>query len=327
MQIGMFKTQRSYGGTYYEDMIAEVLSKKHDFKVYSLTINRKYILQMMRIRQLYRLFKIKADREIWIRTFLPVVSLSFNRTKGKNIALFHHIDNKVYPHYALSIILKKIFYRNLKRADAIVVVSQFWKDYLESRGYKNINIIYNCFDLKYFNFDERECQEFRERFSLIQKPIVYIGNCQKRKGVVEVYKSLKDINVDLVTSGQKEIDLPCRHLDLTYRDYLLLLRVSSVVVVMSQFKEGWCRTAHEAMLCRTPVIGSGAGGMAELLEGGGQIICDDFSKLPQLVLKAMKNSDEMAAKGYNFAKQFTFEKFKDEWLHLIDSLGRINVVE
>ena len=46
----------------------------------------------------------------------------------------------------------------------------------------------------------------------------------------------------------------------------MLLQAASVAVTMSKFNEGWCRTAHEAMLCKTPVVGSGMGGMGELLE-------------------------------------------------------------
>lgn len=320
MRIGMFRIEGPCGGTCYEDMVMAALSKKCTVKMYSLVVQKKYLLKMTRIRQLYRLSKIKANNDMWIRTFVPVVSLSFDKTKGLNIALFHHIDNKVHPHYALSLILEKFYYRNLKRVDAIVCVSQFWKNYLENQGYKNIHIIYNGFDLKNFKFDEKECQEFKEKFNLVQKPIVYIGNCQIRKGVVEVYKSLKNMNIDLVTSGPKEVELPCRNLNLTYRNYLLLLKVSSVVIVMSQFKEGWCRTAHEAMLCKTPVIGSGKGGMAELLEGGSQIICDDFSKLPRLLVKVMNDSEQIGKKGYMFASQFTFERFENEWLNLVGKL-------
>jgi len=321
MKIGMFKFQKHYGGTYYENMVMNALSKKHNVKMYSLIIEKEHLLKMTRIRQLCRLLKIKESKDIWIRTFLPIISLNFTKTKGINIALFHHIDNKECPHYLLNIILEKLYYKNLKKANAIVVVSNYWKNHLESRNYKNIHIIYNAFNLRDFNFNEKECKRFKEKYSLNRKPIIYIGNCQKRKGVVESYKSLRRINAYLVTSGHREVNLPCRNLYLTYREYLLLLKVSSVVVVMSRFKEGWCRTAHEALLCRTPVIGSGAGGMRELLEGGNQLICDEFVKLPSLVREVIKNSEQIGNDGYTFASQFSIERFENEWLSLIARLS------
>ena len=35
---------------------------------------------------------------------------------------------------------------------------------------------------------------------------------------------------------------------------------------MSTFKEGWCRVLHEAAIHGTPILGSGLGGMRELLQ-------------------------------------------------------------
>ena len=92
---------------------------------------------------------------------------------------------------------------------------------------------------------------------------------------------------------------------------------------MSKFKEGWCRTAHEAMLLKTPVIGSGLGGMRELLKGGGQIICKDFKNLKGKVEYLLSHPDtrkKTGEDGYSFAKKFTLEKFEKEWLNLIQEI-------
>jgi len=97
-----------------------------------------------------------------------------------------------------------------------------------------------------------------------------------------------------------------------------------LVVTMSKFKEGWCRTAHEAMLCKTPVIGSGLGGMKELLEGGKQIVCPDFNSLREKVEYLLNNPGvrkKIGEDGFNFAKNFTFEKFKKDWIDLIKKLA------
>ena len=93
---------------------------------------------------------------------------------------------------------------------------------------------------------------------------------------------------------------------------------------MSKFKEGWCRTAHEAMLLKTPVVGSGLGGMRELLEGGKQIICQDFTSLKEKVEYLLNHSEvrkKIGQDGYNFAKDFTLERFKKEWVELIKKLA------
>jgi len=56
--------------------------------------------------------------------------------------------------------------------------------------------------------------------------------------------------------------------------------------------------------------------MKELLEGGGQIICEEVKELKSRVGYVMDHP-ELGEKGYAFAKQFTLERFREAWLHLI----------
>ena len=52
-------------------------------------------------------------------------------------------------------------------------------------------------------------------------------------------------------------------------EYNVLLKNAKATICMSEFKEGWCRVLHEAAIHGTPILGSGLGGMKELLEIGG----------------------------------------------------------
>jgi glycosyltransferase involved in cell wall biosynthesis len=213
--------------------------------------------------------------------------------------------------------LERMFYHHLKKVDAIVTISKYWQNHFLERGYPKVYLIYNAFDTDQFRFEAEQILEFKKKFRLDRKPIVYLGNCQRIKGVVEAYGHLKDMEVTLVTSGRREVNIPALNLDLNYKEYLLLLKASSGVITMSKFKEGWNRTAHEAMLCKTPVIGSGLGGMRELLEGGGQIICEGLDDLKERVCYALEHP-ELGEVGYGFAKQFTIKRFEEEWLNLIE---------
>ncbi len=65
-----------------------------------------------------------------------------------------------------------------------------------------------------------------------------MGNCLKKKGVIETYNSLKDIDAYFVTSGNKDVELPIPNLMLPFEEYRLLL-ASDIVITMSLFKEGW----------------------------------------------------------------------------------------
>ena len=320
MQIGWIEVlKKIYGETNYNQMAQAILSKYHNIERINVGLDqfKKYLYPKI----LYRLCRISGEKDLWIRNFDSILMMPYDGTRGKNIALIHHIDQPLQSVYLRLPwrVLEKIFYRHLRTVDNIVTVSKYWQSHFLEKGYPKVCLIYNAFDTDQFHFEDEEIWEFKKKFGLEGKPIVYLGNCQRIKGVVEAYERLKGMELHLVTSGRREVNLPALNLNLNYKDYFLLLKSSSVAITMSIFKEGWCRTANEAMLCKTPVIGSGLGGMRELLEGGSQIICEDFDDLKKRVCYVLDHP-ELGEKGYLFAKQFTVKRFKEEWLNLIEKI-------
>lgn len=309
------------GGNVWNKGLINLLSEHFDTEVIYAGTQKSGNL-IYQIRVFYNLLKIKGKKDIWIRDYLPTITLPFNSTVGRNISIIHHVDSNYLAYPTLCKLMDKIIYYNLKNVDTLVVVSEYWKEHFESLGH-NVKLIYNYFDFNEFKFTDEEIVTFKQKYNLSEKPIIYLGNCQKSKGVVEAYNELKDLDVHLVTSGEKRVDIPAINLNLSYRDYLLLLKASSVVVTMSKFKEGWCRTAHEAMLCKTPVVGSGMGGMEELLVGGEQIICKDYSDLRGYVEYLLVHP-ELGEKGYEYASQekFTVKQFENSWIELIEEVIR-----
>lgn len=327
MTIGWIEiSQKKYGGIVYNETARRALPK--DFKV-DLILSEAKVFKNIRYLKIpesfFYLSKLKGKKDLWIRDFFSTITLPLDKTEGKNLVVVHQVDFSTFPMISRPVFffLKKIFYCNLKKADAILTVSDYWKNHFLERGYKNVYKIYNGFNLSDFNISEQEVLEFKKRYNLLGKPIIYLGNCQRAKGVVESYYALKDLDVYLVTSGECQVKIPAQNFNLEYRDYLHLLKASSIVLTMSKFKEGWCRTAHEAMLLKTPVIGSGLGGMRELLEGGNQMICENFDSLKEKI-KYLLDHPELREKidedGYNFAKDFTSERLKKDWLELIHKI-------
>jgi glycosyltransferase involved in cell wall biosynthesis len=215
---------------------------------------------------------------------------------------------------------QKALMANLRRCDRVVTVSEYWRNYLRGQGVERCAVIHNAFDVESYDIGEDEKSRFLDRHGLRGKPIIYLGNCQRLKGVQIAYEALSSMDAHFVTSGLKDIDLPCLHLALDYRGYKTLLAVSGVCVLMSIILEGWNRTAHEAMLCRTPVVGSGAGGMRELLEGGGQIVCARPEDLPGAVERAMRDRNRLGSAGHAFAARFTMKRFGHAWEGLMEEL-------
>ncbi len=319
-------SSKKYGGIVYNEEAIKALGRSFD--VEPLYFDAKFFsgVKYLKIPEsLFRLSKLKGKKDLWIRDFYSTVATPFRNTQGKNAVIIHHDDFSGFPLVARPAfkVLQQIFYRNLRKADAIITVSEYWKNHFLRMGYKNVFKVYNAFDLEDFNITDEEVEKFKKKNNLLGKPIIYLGNCQKAKGVVEAYRELKDLPVFLVTSGRGQAKLSALNLDLSYREYLTLLKASSIAITMSKFKEGWCRTAHEAMLLKTPVIGSGLGGMEELLLSGRQMVCRDFPQLREkagFLLKNPRLRIRMGEDGYNFTKNFTMEKFSKEWLNLINSL-------
>ncbi|MEK7663909.1 MAG: glycosyltransferase family 4 protein [Patescibacteria group bacterium] len=316
------------GGNIYKNQVINTLSGTFDVEYVNLEANYFKNRYLKSLESFIKLLFFRGKKDLWIRDFYSTITLNKKNTRGKNLTLIFHIDFsgfRLIPRLLLPLLEKTFFYIQVKRADATVVISEYWKNYFLEKGYKNVCKIYCGFSMNNFNITAEEVSEFKKKYKLEGKPIVYLGNCQKPKGVVDAYEALKDLDVYLVTSGRKEVEVPTLNLDLDYKNYLILLKASSVVVTMSKFKEGWSMTTHEAMLLKVPTIGSGMGGMRELLENGGQIICTDFKELKQKVEYLLNNSEErkkIGQIGYNYAKDFTIERFNQEWLDLINNVLR-----
>ncbi|HVZ47939.1 MAG TPA: glycosyltransferase family 4 protein [Gemmatimonadaceae bacterium] len=212
--------------------------------------------------------------------------------------------------------------RHILAMHRVVTISRFWEDRIRALGHPRVETIYNGFDLDEFAVSEDDIDAFRRRHGLT-KPIVYIGNCQPAKGAPRSYEALRDLDVHLVTSGRPVAQLPALNINGTRREYLELLAASAVVVTMSTFDEGWCRTAHEAMLLGRPVVGSGRGGMGELLAGGAQVTCPDFRDLRGHVSRLLADPPRAAAAGETgraWARTFTADRFRSAWRTFVQSL-------
>jgi len=320
-----------YGGNIYENMILKTFENDYNicrYPIYTVKGKINSIVKIAKIHLLTGFMERISKNSIIIKSmdmaFMPLRQLP----ASKSVVIVHHLDFTYDKYKKLYSTFCSLLYKNLNKSDMVIVVADYWQDFLIKKGLQNVRKIPNAFYPEEFVFTTKEIEAFQQRHDLLGKEIVYLGNYGPGKGVEEAYQALKGLEVHFVTSGKvQNCPLPIRKLSLNYRDYQRLLKASHLAVTMSQFGEGWCRVAHEAMLCRTPVLGSGRGGMAELLQGGKQIICRDFRDLRNRVEHLLGQSEErkkLGEDGYNFAKDFTFERFKTNWVKLIKDLSSAN---
>ena len=309
------------GGKFYQQQIIGALNDNFNLGVYTPDRKKIKLKFKKKILEIIDLHNHDEDADVQILDYWATVALLFKKKKGRIIALIHHIDSTGRFMGKLNWLVEQIFYHNLrKKIDTLVVVSKFWQDHFLKKRIKDVRIIYNPFQVP--EIEKKDVEEFKRKYHLLGKPIIYIGNCQKIKGADAVYRELKDLDVYLVTSGRKLLDIPAVHLELDQKEYFFLLRAADMVISMSIFNEGWCRTAHEALLMGTPVIGSGKGGMGELLKQSGQTVCERIADLEQLVQKLLENKIDKLRIPYVRSEQFSVADFNRHWVSVINEAGK-----
>lgn len=312
-------SDKASGGAAYEFQAAKTLAIKHDleFDPNAVQLPGEGLLTYFR-----KLNKSPAVGDVAIKQSFPIV-FECRRRCPIDVGIIHHFDTEMEERSVRHRVFNSLLRRRLKGLDAVVTVSDYWRRYLEAAGCTNVHVIYNSFSPDEYIVQEELCAELLSKLSLpTDKPLIYIGNASVRKGVRAVYEQLKDLDYTLVMTGRaNEVqDLPVRFFNLGYRDYLLLIKASNVAVTFSRMPEGWNRVAHEALLLGTPVVGSGSGGMRELLEGAGQLIAEDAEQLAPLVERALRENQMLAKRGSEFVRQFDDVYWRNSWETLIDTL-------
>ena len=319
-KIHLTISKRRYGGGVYGSYISKLPGVKTQTLI-KTNSNNKFVKLLHFIKNLYR-FSKNYSNALVVRN---LDGCFFMKKSQRNIAVFHH-HHPVESNLLVSL-YQKFAYRNflkkLHSFDKVVVVSKYWQEHFKKMGFYNTILIYNPFEIElYKKKPDVVLSNFLKKYNLDNgKPIIYIGNPQKEKGADIAYNALKDLDVEMVTTGIRQIDLPVKHLELSFDEYITLLQISSVSVLMSRIKEGWNRVALESILCGTPVVGSGRGGMGELLRGARQYICDDPTELKGVVQKVLQNPI-VDSESLNYARSFSVERFNNAWGELFDEVER-----
>lgn len=307
------------GGNAYDFHALQVLQDKFDVSVCPAAIlkPKESIWSYW-----HRMRKFKSDADVLIKEPYPLVFGNSN-DRVPQIGMIHHIDDEL----ARTTVKHQWFFRRLKKRlaglDFVVTVSKYWENYLRNLGCREIRIIYNSFDPTLYRLHPGQGAAFRKKYHIPEdKILVYAGNATRQKGIYEVYAALKDQGYHLLMSGSqnKAGDLPVQYLHLDRENYLSMLHTCDLVITFSHMTEGWNRIAHESLLCGTPVIGSGVGGMRELLEGAGQTIAKRPEDLQEAVKRVLAQKEQLSVQGKKFVEQFDMNYFSNSWQSVIDQV-------
>lgn len=306
------------GGNAYDVQAAIALKNHFSIAIDPVTIRGKENV----LAYWWKMSRHKAKADLLILEPFPIVY--GRRLPGqRSIAMIHHIDPVIRSSSRYHRWYFDCLIRRTKSCDCVVTVSRYWQDYFITQGCNKVEVIYNAFDPEPYRTPGFDARAFRVRHGLPEdKPLVYIGNAIREKGVYEVSEALKDQPYHLVMTGaaNRAGDLPVQYLKLNRQDYRGLLRASDVVIAYSRMIEGWNRIAHEALLSGTPVVGSGTGGMHELLENAGQPEVKNPEELVTAVEAVLRDRQTYSAKGYDYIRQFDLAYFERRWKAVVDQV-------
>jgi len=243
------------------------------------------------------------------------------------IAISHHYDPSCFKGLR-SLYIKFahwffIFQRN--RVSLVVSCSKYWSHFYKKKGFKNTITIHNGFDIEAMDgaLGAQSTSKVLKKYNLSSKKYIHLGSYGTAKGQKVAYKSLKGLGFKMIATTGSKVNLKStpkgfKLINASYSEYNILLKNAIAVVCMSEFKEGWCRVLHEGAIHGTAILGSGLGGMNELLKVG-SLSSSKSSTLLTDLKKRVKNEYQLN-KLKKLYRSFTLNKFYKAWIKCIDDV-------
>ena len=252
------------------------------------------------------------------------------RLCGKPVVITPHF-HPGHPHYE-----RWSNYWLLKRADAVIVISEYERDYLAGKGVDATKIVttgtglhldeYRATDTARFQAELRQAHGWSEH----TRAILFLGRKLEYKGIatlVEAFRRLpRDLDGVLLLAGPSSpwFDefyrrLPAedraRIIDLgavSHADKVHLLHLADVLVLPSRF-EAFGIVILEAWACGTPVIVASSGAMPSIVGQGG--LAFEYGDAAELAAQIQRLLDDaelaggMARRGHQrLLERYTWEK-------------------
>jgi glycosyltransferase involved in cell wall biosynthesis len=239
--------------------------------------------------------------------------------KAITITTYHDVIPLKYPNWSHPKIIKvhkdrlKIVEKEI---DCVIAVSEATKkDLLEVSKIPadKIVVIYEGVGKNFKILSAKEVELFRKKYNLPKEFILGIGGVGSRRNLERVKAASK--GKKLIITGQ---DIWVEN------DELPLLYNAASVLLYPSLYEGFGLPILEAQACGLPVITSDRGSMKEV-SGKGAILVDpekteDIKEVLTKILTDKNTAQELARKGLENAKQYSWQKCGEETAQLYKKL-------
>lgn len=264
---------------------------------------------------------------------------------GKNVITVHDIFYYTFYFNSFKKQLVKQLYYGLKRADAIITVSNETKreiiQHLDIPSDK-INVIYPGVDDK---FKPAYTNSLYDRYGLDRnkKYILNIGRDEKRKNIKTLLLAFHEFKKDY-----KMDDVQLLKINSLSRKNLAMIKEMNIggeitvlehvteedlpkfysmaeLFVFTSIAEGFGFPPLEAMRCGTPVVASKSSAMPEILKDSAILVdpldYKGFARAFYKILTSDETRDELIKKGIKHSAKFSWEKCANETIKVYKNLG------
>lgn len=271
-----------------------------------------------------------------------------NNNKMKTVVTVHDVTPLLYPQYYPPGIKGKVnFYlqkKALKNIDAVITISETSKKdivrFLDIPKEK----IYPIHEAPNFVFKKQNAkfvQSIKLKFNLPNNFILYIGDVNWNKNLINLVEAVKKINAKLVIVGKQAVSTdydkyhienkPLKELQEKYGGNTSILRLGYVedrdlnaiwqlatVYCLPSLYEGFGLSVVEAMDAGVPVVCSRTQALVEVAGDAALYFdpksIDDMAHQIKNLLEDKKLQDSLVSEGSRQVKQFSWEKTATETL-------------
>lgn len=299
----------------------------------------------------------QIDKELGVEAFfMPHINFIGLSLGAKSLITVHDLSFLRYPEFFS---WRKNFWHRMinvpkmvKRFSQVVAVSENTKrDIVELCGVSpdRVRVIYSGSGAEYRklgNDQSAKLAEVKNKYSLPDKFILYLGTVEPRKnieGIIRAYgetrnKDRKLASVKLVIAGgrgwksnniYKEWERSEFKDDIKFLDYVdgedkVYLYNLAEVFVYPSFYEGFGFPPLEAMASGLPVVASSVSSLPEVVGGAGLMVdpynVNDIARVLIEILTNKNLKDKLIGRGLEQAKKFSWRRTADEYLNILRNL-------
>lgn len=236
------------------------------------------------------------------------------------------VQEEWYP-YRLDRVRRSYYLASLKRADRIIVPSDFSRQEilrLFPELQDRIQRVYQGV-ARFFKKDPDLASQVRMELRLPEKFLLHVGDIHARRNLKEAVLAAKKLKVPMVLvgrilrGGEEFADWPYRFSGLDERQ-LKGIYSAAVGLVYPSLYEGFGLPLLEAMACGVPVVASDRSCLPEICGDAAVLVAPQADQLAEGICKILEEPADYIKRGFARARKFSWQETAKETIRVYQEL-------